>query len=189
MNFLVHLSLSDFDDEIMFGNFIGDAVKNNDFTTFPEKIQKGILLHRKIDFFADNNEEFKETAKFFSPFYGKYSRVVADIVFDHVLAKNWNKFHTMDFDEFAKKSYEILKQNRTLVPLKFANFVDAFINNDRLKSYLSLEKVKEVLEKMSIYRALPNNHGNFLEIYIRNSAKIEENFFVLYNSLREYLKQ
>ena len=43
MNYLGHLVLSGNDSEILFGNFIADAIKGNSYLEWPENIQKGIL--------------------------------------------------------------------------------------------------------------------------------------------------
>ncbi len=48
MNYLAHLYLSGENPEIRFGNFIGDAIKRNQFLQLPENISAGVLLHRKM---------------------------------------------------------------------------------------------------------------------------------------------
>ena len=58
MNYLGHLVLSGNDSEILFGNFIADAIKGNSYIKWPGNIQKGILLHRFIDNFTDNNNHY-----------------------------------------------------------------------------------------------------------------------------------
>ena len=55
MNYLGHLVLSGDNDEVLFGNFIADAVKGNSYYNWSANVQKGILLHRLIDDFTDKN--------------------------------------------------------------------------------------------------------------------------------------
>ena len=55
MNYLGHLALSGENEDVLFGNFIADAVKGNSYHKFNNSIQKGILLHRFIDHFTDNH--------------------------------------------------------------------------------------------------------------------------------------
>ena len=52
MNFLFHMLLSGTDDQILVGNFMGDFVKGPLLERFPERIRRGITLHRRIDSFA-----------------------------------------------------------------------------------------------------------------------------------------
>ena len=177
MNFLAHLYLSGNDREIMFGNFIGDAVKNNDFELYPNKIKEGILLHRAIDFFTDNNSTFKMCCEVFRPIYSKYSCVVTDIVFDYFLANNWNRFSNFEFRSYVDDCYCLLKEKYELIPAKFKPFVENFIKNDRLGSYLYIEQIKNVLEKMSIYRGLPNVSADFIKYFMINECLLKNNFF------------
>ena len=55
MNYLAHLLLSGNDEDVIFGNFIGDAIKGKQYQDYSGSIQKGILLHRQIDTFTDSH--------------------------------------------------------------------------------------------------------------------------------------
>ena len=55
MNYLAHVYLSGSDKDLIIGNFIADHVKGKAYLDYPETIQKGILLHRKIDDFTDRH--------------------------------------------------------------------------------------------------------------------------------------
>ena len=55
MNYLAHVYLSCADEALTIGNFIADHVKGKAYLDYPETIQKGILLHRKIDHFTDQH--------------------------------------------------------------------------------------------------------------------------------------
>lgn len=52
MNYLAHLHLSNNDKNLIIGNYIADDVKGKAYLNFPLEIQKGIILHRKIDDFT-----------------------------------------------------------------------------------------------------------------------------------------
>ena len=58
MNYLAHLVLSGKNEEVLFGNFIADAVKGKSYLTWSKNIQKGILLHRFIDHYTDTNPHY-----------------------------------------------------------------------------------------------------------------------------------
>ena len=55
MNYLAHFYLSNHDKNLIVGNYIADDVKGKAYLDYPLEIQKGILLHRKIDDFTDNH--------------------------------------------------------------------------------------------------------------------------------------
>jgi len=65
--------------------YIELRLKGNKYLDYPELIQKGILLHRDIDNFTDNNSLHKLAKRNISK---KYSGIIIDIFYDHFLAAN-----------------------------------------------------------------------------------------------------
>ena len=65
MNYLAHVYLSGSDEFLCIGNFIGDHVKGKAYFDYPETIQNGILLHRKIDYFTDQHFLFKKMSLYY----------------------------------------------------------------------------------------------------------------------------
>ena len=116
MNFLAHAHLSGNNEDILFGNFIADAVKGNGLSRFSTDIQTGIKLHRKIDTYTDKHPQFKQTLKRIRGDFGKYAGVAADIYYDHFLARSWENYHTSHLKQFAENVYSILKNNYALLP-------------------------------------------------------------------------
>ena len=53
MNYLAHIYLSGNDPDLIFGNFIADAVPGKQYKNYSNRIQEGIILHREIDSFTD----------------------------------------------------------------------------------------------------------------------------------------
>ena len=74
MNFLAHIYLSGEDQELKIGNFIADSVKGKKFAQFPERIQQGITLHRKIDSYTDSHPIVRESVLRLFPKYELPSR-------------------------------------------------------------------------------------------------------------------
>ena len=88
MNYLAHVYLSGSDKDLIIGNFDLIMSKKSLFN-YPETIQKGILLHRKIDDFTDHHPDLKNVTLLF-PQFRHYSRVIVDMFFDHFLAAQWD---------------------------------------------------------------------------------------------------
>ena len=109
MNFLGHIFLTPDDDELLLGNFIADSVKGNPDNHFPERIADGIRLHRAIDDFTDKHPLVKQGAERFRETQGRYASVVIDVVYDHVLASNWQQFHAEDLNGFTASVYQRLE--------------------------------------------------------------------------------
>ena len=85
MNYLAHLVLSGNNEEVLFGNFIADAVKGKSYLTWSENIQKGILLHRFIDHYTDNNHHYLAGKRRFYDKFPKMGGVINDILYDYLL--------------------------------------------------------------------------------------------------------
>ena len=167
MNFLAHAHLSGTDDDILFGNFIADAVKGNKFLKFPKKVQTGIKLHRQIDSYTDSHDVVKRSIGRIRKDFGRWSGIVVDIYYDHFLAKNWPEYHDDDLPDFASHVYKLLQNRFLLLPTRtkwllpflvtqnwlvgYGNFIDlklVFYGMDRRTGFKSeMTKAVDVLEK------------------------------------------
>ena len=96
MNFLAHTHLSPDNDDIIFGNFIADAIKGKSYLVYRKDIVTGILHHRSIDVFTDRHPIVKNSKSLVRTHFGKYSGIVVDIYYDHFLARNWELYHNWE---------------------------------------------------------------------------------------------
>ena len=106
MNFLGHLYFSGTDKELMLANLFGDFVRGSKHGHFPEVIQKGIKLHRSIDFYIDNHPLVKELKYDLMSELPKVGPVAVDLFFDHLLARNWTDFHQTAYTSFLSDFYQ-----------------------------------------------------------------------------------
>jgi acyl carrier protein phosphodiesterase len=149
MNFLAHLYLSPQNEEIMFGNFIADSVKGKVFGIYSEKIQQGILLHREIDRYIDNHPVFKESKERLSPKYRMYSGVIADIFYDHFLAKNWIEYSDQELNQFVSSSYQMLIKKFLQLPARSKMILPFMIAQNWLMNYANFKDLRKVFRGMS----------------------------------------
>lgn len=120
MNFLAHAFLSFGDEEILTGNIISDFVKGKAQYTYPERIQKGIRLHRAIDAFTDAHPATKEACNFFKTPYRLYSGPIVDVVYDHFLANDKTSFPDDTLLPFSQTVYHMLERQAACLPPLFA---------------------------------------------------------------------
>ena len=149
MNFLSHLFLSGDSDGIKIGNFIADSVKGSNYKSFNEEIQKGILMHRKIDAFTDSHPIVEFSKVRLRPHYKKYASVIVDIYYDHFLAKNWTTYSNESLENFTQNVYALVNSNSELLPEKSKQFAYYMIQNNILFHYNSLAGIEKVLYGMS----------------------------------------
>ncbi len=187
MNFLAHLYLSGNDEDIRLGNFIGDYVKGNDYITYPEKVRKGILLHRKIDNFTDKHTIVRNHKTLFYPKYHKYSGVVTDILYDHFLSTHWNRFSDEPFNDYIDRIYEWINTNVERLPLDMQKIIPSLVKNQWLSSYNTLEGIENVLIGMSKGTSLPLENDFAMFIIHKHYNELKHDFLQYFEELVFYV--
>ena len=81
----------------------------------PKQLQRGILLHRKIDTFTDAHPIFRQSKHRLVPTYNHYAGVLVDIYYDYFLAKHWKEYSTISLEQYAQRFYNSLQKHQTLV--------------------------------------------------------------------------
>ncbi len=188
MNFLAHLYLSGEEDDVVVGNFIGDYVKGKNYLKYPGKIQNGILLHRHIDSFTDSHELVKEIISYFREGYGRYSGIVVDVVFDHILAINWHLYSDYKLRDFTRKINGILLSRFTVLPGKVQRFLPIMIHSKRLESYATISGIKRALEIMKQYTSLPSGPDYAIYALQKHNELISQNFKLFIGELITYVE-
>ena len=189
MNFLAHIYLSGEEEEIKIGNFIGDYIKGSAFHIYPDKIKEGILLHRFIDTFTDKNKFTLEAKAPFTPKYRKYSGIVIDIIYDHFLASNWEKYSNIPLKDFVDDFHNLLIKNNGMLPMEVQKFIPKLIANNRLYSYKDIDGIRSVLSTMAKYTSLPDHSEFAITVMKENYNMLQENFFSFFSDIKYYIKK
>ncbi len=176
MNYLAHLYLSGETPEIRVGNFIGDYVKGNSYNKYSPEIQKGILLHRRIDEFTDKHPIVKQSAGRLREHYGRYSGIVIDMFYDHFLAVNWKHYSDIELSQYVTNVHRLLLCNYFKLPAKVKRFLPFLIKSRRLENYRHISGIKRSLQIMSEYTSLPAKTGLAIEIMHDNYKLFNEDF-------------
>ncbi len=176
MNYLAHLYLSGETPEIRVGNFIGDYVKGNSYNKFSPQIQKGILLHRRIDEFTDKHPVVKQSSKRLNAHYGRYSGIVIDMFYDHFLAINWELYSRVELSQYVTSVHRLLLFNYFKLPTKVKRFLPFLIKSRRLENYRHISGIEKSLQIMSNYTSLPAKTGLAIEILENSYEKFNIEF-------------
>jgi len=123
MNYLAHIYLSGESDLVTIGNFMADGIKGKDYKKHSKEVQIGILLHRHIDTFTDAHKTVRKSTKRLHSKYSHYSGIIVDILYDHFLAKNWNKYSVVPLDEYVDSFYDSLEKNHSLLPARIQKMI------------------------------------------------------------------
>lgn len=185
MNYLSHLYLSGPSDGVKLGNFIGDYVKGNRFTRYPTEIRKGILLHRQIDSFMDEHPLSHASAELFRARYTRFSRVIIDVVYDHYLAKNWDKYSDQSLHDFVNEVHKLFITNYFILPPQVRQFLPFLIRSRRMENYQHLSGIEKTLKIMANHTVLPDHSAWAVEQIVKNDRQLQEQFTGFFEDIRE----
>ena len=182
MNFLAHLYLSPNDPEIAVGNFIADSVKGKQFELFTPGIQKGVLLHRRIDQYTDQHEIFKRSKHRINKTYNHYSGVIIDIFYDHFLSKHWNDYSDIEIREFVRSHYMHLIKRFSILPKRSKYILPFMISQNWLVSYADLNSLDRVFYGMD--KRTGNRSGMNTSV-----ASLKQDYRSFENDFREFFPE
>ena len=177
MDFIGHIYFSNNDIHLMYANLFGDFVKGKNFSMYPIDIQNGITLHRHIDDYIDHHPIVLELTRFLYPLLPKVSGIAVDIYFDHLLAKNWNQFHTIKLDVFLDQfeSYPITLHEFNKP--EFVTIMQRMKKGKWLHHSATLFGLEKSLNGVSNLLSFPNSLPNAFNTFLENEKYISEVFF------------
>jgi acyl carrier protein phosphodiesterase len=184
MNFLAHIYLSGENDLLKIGNFMADSIRGNQYLTYPNEIQKGVLLHRHIDSFTDFHPIYRKSKHRLHEKYGHYSGVIMDIMYDHFLAKNWNTFSEIPLEKYAASFYELLQKEESLLTERTKNMIPYMIAQNWLVSYASLEGLETILFQMDYRTKNRVNMPEAMKELKQFETEFESEFFAFFDELQ-----
>ncbi|NNF01734.1 MAG: DUF479 domain-containing protein [Bacteroidia bacterium] len=185
MNYLAHLYLSGFDDDLLIGNFIGDHVKGRDFAMYSKEVSNGIILHRFIDHFTDAHSKFIESKLRLRPTFKKYAPVIVDMYYDHFLAVHWEKYSDMDLETFAAYCYSVIQKNFESLPMSCQLTFKYMQKQNWLVSYKSLDGLDRALSNMARRTVFISGMENAAEFLQGNYESFEKEFLVFFEDVQE----
>lgn len=176
MNYLAHAYFSNKNEGLLLGNFIADHLRGNHFENFSEDVKKGIYLHRRIDQFTDEHPAFKQSKRLFYDGFEKYSGVLVDIYFDHLLARDFTRYSSTGLEEFTAHVYAVYENNKHVLPEHSTNFLKYVLANNIYVAYSKIEGIEKVLFHLS-HRI---KHGVMLNtsvpLFLKHEAELQLHF-------------
>lgn len=187
MNFLAHIYLSGDNDLVKIGNFMADAIQGNKIDHFPPNVQKGILLHRAIDSHTDAHPIFRQGTKRLHKHYHHYSGVIMDMFYDHLLAKNWNRYCNTPLPQYAATFYKSLDDNYDILAPRTQRMMVHLKKEDWLSKYATIEGISFILMQMDYrtkHKSGMTNAGVQLQQYY---TEYEQEFFAFFEDMQKFV--
>ena len=181
MNFLFHLYLSGNDPDILTGNLMGDFVKGRIGEQYPPRLRSGIVLHRRIDSFAQNHPLFRQSKQRIDPGFGHWRGVLVDMYYDHFLAAEWSRWSGEVFESYLLRARRAVENRNCHLPEDMRGMVPVIFET-LLPAYGSVTGVGLALERMSrrIRRSNPLAEG---------AGELQRNQRGLRDDFREFMPQ
>lgn len=151
MNWLAHVFLSEPDVEFRLGNLLADIVRGEELRRMSTGFQRGVQKHKQIDAFTDAHPLVKRSRSRVSAQFRRFSGVLVDVFYDHLLANDWERYSPIVLDAFTAKFYADIEASNIELPSSARVTLDRIIRHDLLGSYRRVEGVERSLRRISAY--------------------------------------
>lgn len=189
MNFLAHAYLSFEQKEILAGNMMSDFVKGSAQYDFPESIQKGIALHRRIDEFTDTHAITQRAKEVFRPHYRLYSAPIVDVIYDHYLAKDEQIFPGDSLYQFTQVTYDTLEEFAAYMPLRFAQMFAYMRSENWLLNYRRTEGIQKSIRGLIRRSTFVNDSETAYRLFQENYDELQLCYDAFISDVKLFTKQ
>jgi len=177
MNFLAHLYLAGDSEPHRLGGLMGDFVKGPLPGALPADLAAGVMLHRRIDSYADRHPAFQRSRARMSAVRRRYGGILVDMFYDHFLARLWTQFHPQPLPDYVRDAYTLLQKNESRLPAQMVPVARAMAAGDWLASYAQTEAIALALDRMALRRLrTPNTLAGGVAELLGDYAGFEADF-------------
>lgn len=140
MNFLAHclipeLACPSVPEGIVVGGYLGDFLKGGVPPSLPQSLADGVRLHRRIDAFSNQQETIRASCARFPAELRRLAPIFVDLVADHLLARDWVRFHHQPLSVFTAQTYARLDRHAAHLPAPGQQFLQHAIRHDLFAGY------------------------------------------------------
>ncbi|MDX1625075.1 MAG: ACP phosphodiesterase [Wenzhouxiangellaceae bacterium] len=186
MNHLAHLVLAGPETGDRLGALLGDHLKGSSILErLPPDVARGVRLHRAIDRWSDTDPAVTGLVRDLQPPWRRYAPIMLDVLFDHVLARNWDRHGPAPLDEFADGVDAMLIRHDAMLPPRLRRFA-AWARATRLWTrYGERAVIEEIFARLAARHGRPSPLADGIRLLDRYGDRIEQAFETLFPRLRE----
>lgn len=149
MNFLAHLFLSKRTPAWLVGSIMPDIVRGGAPRRTSGEVRRGVQRHWRIDAFTDTHPTAGRSRHRLRKHHGRFAGLLVDILYDHFLATDFERYSPQSLDDFTDEVYGMLAGHGELVPPAMREAVGLMIEHDWLRAYGTMGGVDTALHSMS----------------------------------------
>jgi len=188
MNHLAHALLGGETADLLLGSVLGDFVHGPVPTQLRREVQIGIRLHRAIDVYTDAHPILQAARAAFVPPYRRYAGIILDVWFDHLLARDFTRWHAGVLDEFSANFLLVLAAHREELPPPLRGYL-AYLQREGLPAaYREREVVARALAGIGTRLSRPNPLASALMAIEPVEQLLQSRFEEFFPQLQEFAK-
>lgn len=188
MNYLAHLHLGGPAPHQLLGSLYGDFVKGPLDGRWPQGIEAGIRLHRRIDLFTDTHPMVRDARALFPAARRRVSGILLDLFFDHCLARDWTDYAEVPLPTFTGQVYRVLADQAAL-PGALARIAPRMAEQDWLGSYREFDTLAAVVGGMSRRLSRPELLAGGFDELAERYQPLSDHFRRFYPELQRFAAQ
>ncbi|MEE1895914.1 acyl carrier protein phosphodiesterase [Metapseudomonas otitidis] len=188
MNYLAHLHLGGPAPHQLLGSLYGDFVKGPLDGRWPQGIEAGIRLHRRIDLFTDTHPLVRDARALFPAARRRVSGILLDLFFDHCLARDWADYAEVPLPTFTGQVYRVLA-DQAVLPGALARIAPRMAEQDWLGSYRDFDTLAAVMGGMSRRLSRPELLAGGFDELAERYQPLSDHFRRFYPELQRFAAQ
>jgi acyl carrier protein phosphodiesterase len=151
LNWLAHVFLSTENVEFKLGNLLADLVRGPERVGLSTEFLRGVQCHKAIDSFTDAHPLVRRSRGRIGASHRRFSGVLVDIFYDHVLATHWTQYCAVPLRTFTADFYADVGANTMSFPTHAQTTLDRIVMYDLLGAYQHVDGVRHSLQRLSLY--------------------------------------
>jgi acyl carrier protein phosphodiesterase len=190
MNYLAHLYLARHDDDAMLAALLSDFVGSSQLEAWPMAQQREIRLHWQVDSYTDGHAAVKALRELFPDGRRRYAGIALDVYFDHLLARDWARFHPEPLDDFSSRVYGLLRAQAERLPERLRRLAPLMISGDWLGSYRQRDSVDLAVRRIAT--RLSRNGDRLvacLPLLRANEPAVQAGFAAFFPELQQFVER
>lgn len=146
MNFLAHCALAadasatwnvaaSQDGGLLAGAIIADFSKGRVNPQWPQSLQAGIRLHRRIDAVSNQHAAILKSCARYPKQLRRFAPIFVDILMDYHLSHSWHNYSQQDLSKFAQRCYAAVAYYQDYLPEHGRRFAAYMQDSNLLARY------------------------------------------------------
>lgn len=183
MNWLAHVLLSESSSRFRVGNILPDVLGMQSLASLALDYQRGIACHHAIDAFTDEHPIFARSRGRFHEGYRRFSGILVDIFYDHLLAAEWRAHAGIPLGEFVAGFYDDIATVRDELPEAIHALLDHLRREDWLGSNVSLHGPRGALHRVERRLGWRVDLSGAVAVFERERGALQEDFSAFFPDL------